>query len=57
MAIPVTARQTDAVKAAAGRFGLDFAIAEVRRGEDIAPAIEALEGRADALIVPSEPPL
>jgi len=52
---PVTARQTDAVKAAAGRFALDFAIAEVRRAEDIAPAIEALEGRADALIVPSEP--
>ena len=52
---PVTARQTDAVKAAAGRFGLDFAIAEVRRAEDIAPAIEALKGRADALIVPSEP--
>jgi ABC-type uncharacterized transport system substrate-binding protein len=52
---PVTARQTDAVKAAAGRFGLDVAIAEIRRAEDIAPAIEALEGRADALIVPSEP--
>ena len=52
---PVTALQTDAVKAAAGRFGLDVAIVEVRRAEDIAPAIEALKGRADALIVPSEP--
>jgi putative ABC transport system substrate-binding protein len=52
---PVTALQTDAVKAAAGRFGLDVALVEVRRGEDIAPAIEALKGRADALIVPSEP--
>ena len=52
---PVTARQIDAVKAAAGIFGLDVAIAEIRRAEDIAPAIEALEGRADALIVPSGP--
>jgi len=52
---PVTALQTDAVKAAAGSFGLDVAIVEVRRAEDIAPAIEALKGRADALIVPSEP--
>ncbi len=52
---PVTALQTDAVKSAAGRFGLDVAIAEVRRAEDIAPAIEALKDRAEALIVPSEP--
>ena len=46
---PVTALQTDAVKSAAGRFGLDVAIAEVRRAEDIAPAIEALKDRAEAL--------
>ena len=52
---PVTALQTEAVKSAAGRFGLDVAIAEVRRAEDIAPAIEALKDRAEALIVPSEP--
>jgi len=52
---PVTELQTDAVKAAAGGFGLDVAIIEVRRAEDIAPAIESLKGRADALIVPSEP--
>ena len=52
---PVTALQTDAVKSAAGRLGLDVAIAEVRRAEDIAPAIEALKDRAEALIVPSEP--
>ena len=51
---PVTALQTDAVKAAAGRFGLDVAIVEVRRAEVIA-AIQALKGRADELIVPSEP--
>jgi putative tryptophan/tyrosine transport system substrate-binding protein len=52
---PVTELQTDAVKAAAGKFGLDVAIVEIRRAEDIAPAIEALQGRIDALIVPSEP--
>ena len=52
---PVTALQTDAVKTAAGKFGLDVVIVEIHRVEDIAPAIEALESRADALIIPSEP--
>jgi putative tryptophan/tyrosine transport system substrate-binding protein len=52
---PVTALQTDAVKAEATKFGLDLAIIEIDDAEDIAPAIEALKGRADALIVPSEP--
>jgi putative tryptophan/tyrosine transport system substrate-binding protein len=52
---PIAALQTDAAMAAAGRFGLDLAIVEIRRAEDIAPAIQALEGRVDALIIPSEP--
>ena len=52
---PVTARQTEGVKAAAARFGLDVAVVEIRRAEDLAPAIKALEGRTDALIVPSDP--
>jgi ABC-type uncharacterized transport system substrate-binding protein len=52
---PVTALQTEAIKAVAGRFGVDVAIVEIRGAEDIAPAIEALEGRTEALIVPSEP--
>jgi ABC-type uncharacterized transport system substrate-binding protein len=52
---PVTELQMDGVKAAAGKFGLDVAIVEIRRAEDIAPAIAALQGRTDALIVPSEP--
>jgi putative tryptophan/tyrosine transport system substrate-binding protein len=52
---PVTELQMDAVKATAGRFGLDVIIVEIRRAEDIEPAIEALEGRTDALIIPSEP--
>ena len=52
---PVTALQADAVKAVAGRFGVAVVIVEIRGAEDIAPAIEALEGRSDALIIPSEP--
>jgi putative tryptophan/tyrosine transport system substrate-binding protein len=38
---PVTELQMDGVKAAAGKFGLDVAIVEIRRAEDIAPAIAA----------------
>jgi putative ABC transport system substrate-binding protein len=39
----------------AGRFGIAVVIVEIRGAEDIATAIEALEGRSDALIIPSEP--
>jgi putative tryptophan/tyrosine transport system substrate-binding protein len=39
------------VQAAARTLGLDAATIEIRRAEDIAPAIEALRGRADALYV------
>jgi len=35
----------------AGRLGLEVATAPIRRAEDIAPAFEAIEGRADALYV------
>jgi ABC-type uncharacterized transport system substrate-binding protein len=35
--------------AAAGTLGLDVTRSEIRRAEDIAPAIAALKGRADAL--------
>jgi ABC-type uncharacterized transport system substrate-binding protein len=52
---PVTALQTDAVRAAAGRFGLDVAVAEVRSAEDIEPAIAALKGRSEALFIASDP--
>ncbi len=55
VANPVTMLQRDAVRAAAGRFGINVAIAEVRRAEDIAPAIEGLKGRAEALFVTSDP--
>jgi putative ABC transport system substrate-binding protein len=43
------------VEAAARRLGLDVARLEIRRAEDIAPAFEALKGRADALYVVSDP--
>jgi putative tryptophan/tyrosine transport system substrate-binding protein len=39
------------VQAAAGVFGLDVILLEIRRAEDIAQAFEALNGRADALYV------
>jgi putative tryptophan/tyrosine transport system substrate-binding protein len=39
------------VQAAARTLGLEVATSEIRRGEDIAPAFEALKGRADALFV------
>jgi putative ABC transport system substrate-binding protein len=39
------------VKAAVGTLGLEVAMLEIRRAEDIAPAFDALKGRADALYV------
>jgi hypothetical protein len=36
---------------AAGRLGLEVVTAPIRRADDIAPAFEAIEGRADALYV------
>jgi putative tryptophan/tyrosine transport system substrate-binding protein len=52
---PISLLQTMAVQTAAGTFGLGVAVVEIRIAEDLAPAIEALKGQADALIVPSEP--
>jgi putative ABC transport system substrate-binding protein len=39
------------VQAAARTLGFEFTNPEIRRAEDIAPAFEALKGRADALYV------
>jgi putative ABC transport system substrate-binding protein len=39
------------VQATAGTLGLEILPLEIRRAEDIAPAFEALKGRADALYV------
>jgi putative tryptophan/tyrosine transport system substrate-binding protein len=43
------------VQAAASALGLEGATVEVRRAQDIAPAFEALKGRADALYVAIDP--
>jgi putative ABC transport system substrate-binding protein len=43
------------VQAAARTLGLDVIKLEIRRGEDIVPAFEALNGRADALYVCVDP--
>jgi putative tryptophan/tyrosine transport system substrate-binding protein len=43
------------VLAAAHTLGLDVATLEIREAKDIAPAIEALKGGADALYVVTEP--
>ena len=44
-----------AVKAAAGKLGIEAVTIEIRRSEDIVPAFETLKGRADALHVCTEP--
>jgi ABC transporter substrate binding protein len=43
------------VQAGAGTLGLDVATSEIQRAEDIAPAFEALKGRAEALYVCGDP--
>jgi ABC-type uncharacterized transport system substrate-binding protein len=43
------------VEAAAHTFGLEVTTLEIRRAEDIAPAIEGLKGRAEALYVVGDP--
>jgi putative ABC transport system substrate-binding protein len=43
------------VEGTARTIGLEVATLEIRRGEDIAPAFEALKGRADALYVCIDP--
>jgi ABC-type uncharacterized transport system substrate-binding protein len=43
------------VQAAARTLGLEVITLEIRRGEDIAPALEGLKGRAEALYVVLDP--
>jgi putative ABC transport system substrate-binding protein len=43
------------VQATARTYGLEVITLEIRRGEDIAPAFEALKGRAEALYVVIDP--
>src|SRR5262249_31682025 len=43
------------VQAAGRTLGLDVAVLEIRRVEDIAPAIEGLQGRAEGIYVQGDP--
>jgi putative tryptophan/tyrosine transport system substrate-binding protein len=52
---PASVLEMSEVQAAARTLGLEVAMAEVRRAEDIAPALVALEGRVQALYVCNDP--
>ena len=49
------AREMSEAQTAAAKLGLEAVTSGVRRSEDIAPALEAIKGRADALYVCSGP--
>jgi ABC-type uncharacterized transport system substrate-binding protein len=48
---PAAVQEIDQIQAAASNLGLDVATFEIRRAEDIAPALETLKGGAEALYV------
>jgi hypothetical protein len=47
---PAAVQEMDQIQAAAGTLGLDVATFEIRRAEDIAPAFEVFNGRAEAAL-------
>jgi putative ABC transport system substrate-binding protein len=52
---PAPMLEVEDVQAAARTLGLEVILLKIRRAEDIAPAIESLKGRADALYVATDP--
>jgi putative ABC transport system substrate-binding protein len=52
---PIAVLEKRDVEAVAATLGLDVAPLEIRQAEDIAPAFEALKGRAEALYVGTDP--
>jgi putative ABC transport system substrate-binding protein len=52
---PAAVQEMGEIQAAASTLGLEAATLEIRRAGDIAPAFEALKGRADALYVCNDP--
>ena len=50
-AIPIILNELAELQAAAGRLGLQVDRLEIQRPQDIAPALEAVKGRADAVYV------
>jgi putative tryptophan/tyrosine transport system substrate-binding protein len=51
---PAAKEELAQVQTAAGALGLESAVLEMRRAEDIAPAFDGVKGRADALYVVGE---
>jgi len=51
----VIRREAEEVQAAAHALGVEVALLDVRRADDIAPAFAALDGRAEALYVTNAP--
>src|SRR5262249_54595374 len=52
---PLTVLEMGEVQAAARMLGLEVATLDIRRADDIAPAFDALKGRADALYLCGDP--
>ena len=52
---PASVLDMKEVHTKAGSLGLEVVTSEIRRAEDIAPAFEALKGRADALYICTDP--
>ena len=52
---PYNGPETREIQAVARALGLQVDMLEIRRAEDIAPAIETLKGRVGALCIPSDP--
>ena len=52
---PAAVLEMGEVQETARKLGLDAALSEIRRAEDIAPAFEAFRGRAQALYVVADP--
>ena len=51
---PSTMLELGEVQAAARKFGLEITTSDIRRAEDIAPAFDALKGRAEALYLATD---
>jgi putative ABC transport system substrate-binding protein len=52
---PASALETGEVQTAARALGIEATTVEITRAEDITSAFEAIEGRADAIYIPTEP--
>jgi putative ABC transport system substrate-binding protein len=52
---PANVVEVEEVRASASKLGLEVVTLEIRRVEDIEPAVDAIKGRADALYVIIDP--